>query len=293
MALEAGRAPPLYGERSSAQEASASAISWGAIMGGAFAAASLSLVMAVLGSGFGLSAVSVSASEGATATTLGVAAIIWLIVMQWFSAGVGGYIAGRLRTKWSGLHVDESFFRDTAHGFLAWAVATVVTVGLLASAASSAIGTGVQAAASVGAGAARGATEGAANVAGSAISSGYDLDALFRRAQPDANAPSADTQAEAGRILARGIANGDVPEADRAYLAQVIAARAGISAQDARQRVDATVAQAREAADKAKAAAEAARKATAKLAIFTALSMLIGAFIASAAAGWGGRLRDE
>jgi len=269
------------------REAAQSAISWGAIIGGAVASMAITLILIALGSGLGLSAASPWSGEGSTATTLGVATVIWLIIVQWFSSGVGGYMAGRLRTKWSSIHADESFFRDTAHGFLAWSLATLVTVGLLASAASSAIGTGVQAAASVGGGAAQGAAG-----AVSELTEGYDMDSLFRRAQPEANANAADATAEAGRIIANGVANGDVPEADRAYLAQLVSARAGISQADARGRVDATVTRAREAAEKAKTAVDEARKAAAKFSIYTALSMLIGAFVASAAAGWGGRLRD-
>lgn len=269
------------------QEAAQSAISWGAIIGGAVASMAITLILIALGSGLGLSAASPWSGEGSTATTLGVATVIWLIIVQWFSSGVGGYMAGRLRTKWSSIHADESFFRDTAHGFLAWSLATLVTVGLLASAASSAIGTGVQAAASVGGGAAQGAAG-----AVSELTEGYDMDSLFRRAQPEANANAADATAEAGRIIANGVANGDVPEADRAYLAQLVSARAGISQADARGRVDATVTRAREAAEKAKTVVDEARKAAAKFSIYTALSMLIGAFVASAAAGWAGRLRD-
>jgi hypothetical protein len=157
MALEARN--PIGGVvAATTQESAQSAISWGAIIGGAVAAMAITLILIALGSGLGLSAASPWTGEGSTATTLGVATVIWLIVVQWFSSGVGGYMAGRLRTRWSSIHADESFFRDTAHGFLAWALATLVTVGLLASAASSAIGTGVQAAANVGAGAAQGAT---------------------------------------------------------------------------------------------------------------------------------------
>ncbi|MDB5370109.1 MAG: hypothetical protein JWP20_1667 [Roseomonas sp.] len=288
MALAPIGTPHSYGGEANLHE-SQSAVSWGAIIAGAFAAASISLILVALGSGLGLASVSPWAGAGSSGTTIGVMTLIWFIVMQWLSSGVGGYMAGRLRTKWAGIHTDEAFFRDTAHGFLAWALATVLTVGLLASAATSAIGTGVQAAASVGAG----AVQGAVNAAGPAMAGGYDIDALFRRAQPDAASSSGDAQAEAGRIIANGISSGDVPEADRAYLAQMVAARAGISAADARGRVDTAITRAREAADQAKAAADSARKVASTISIFTALSMLVGAFIASAAAAFGGRLRDE
>lgn len=275
-------------ELPASNQSSVSAISWGAILGGACAAASVSLILLLLGSGFGLAVASPWSDAGSTATTIGVVTAVWLIVMQWVSAGIGGYLAGRLRTKWAGLHTDEVFFRDTAHGFLAWAVATLVTVGLLASATSSAVGTGVQAASQMGGG----AVQAAASAAGPALAQEYDLDTLFRRAQPDANGAPGEAEAEAGRIVASGLANGDVPEADRAYLAQVVAVRAGIPPQDARGRVDALVERAKQAAATAKQAAETARKTAATVSIFTALSLLIGAFIAATAGALGGRSRD-
>jgi hypothetical protein len=68
------------------------------------------------------------------------ATVLWLIVMQIISSSMGGYLAGRLRTKWANIHTDEVYFRDTAHGFLAWAVALVITAAFLASAATSMVG---------------------------------------------------------------------------------------------------------------------------------------------------------
>jgi hypothetical protein len=76
-------------------------------------------------------------------------------------------------------------------------------------------------------------------------------------------------------------------------LAELVATRTGLSAGDARKRVDDFVASALDAETKARASADAARKAAARAAIYTALSMLVGAFIASVSAALGGRLRDE
>jgi hypothetical protein len=121
-------------------ESAASAISWGAIAGGAFAAAALSLILLALGSGLGLAAVSPWENAGASAKTMGVAGAIWLAIMQIVSAGVGGYVAGRLRTKWVDVHNDEVYFRDTAHGFIVWAVGIVMTAAFLTSAGSALVG---------------------------------------------------------------------------------------------------------------------------------------------------------
>jgi hypothetical protein len=280
---------PGAGEAGHTLESSISAISWAAIIGGAFAAAALSLIILALGSGFGLASVSPWPNSGASVTTFTVMAAIWLIVVQWVSSGLGGYLTGRLRTKWVGVHTHEVFFRDTAHGFLAWAVAAVIGAVVLASGVSSLLSGGVHAAASVASRAAEGASQGA--VQGNPVA--YYVDSLFRSDHPNANATDQDVRAEATRILAAGIRNGDVPAADKTYLAQLVAARTGLSQADAEKRVDDVIAKAKAAETKARQIADATRKAGAYLSIFTALSMLIGAFIAAAAAALGGRHRDE
>jgi hypothetical protein len=277
------------GEAGFTLEASTSAITWTAILGGAVAAAALSLMLFALGSGLGLASVSPWSNSGASAKAFTIATAIWLIIVQWLSSGLGGYLAGRLRKKWVGVHTHEVFFRDTAHGFLAWALATVVGAALLASAASSLLSGGVQAAATVASGAAEGATQGAVQENPFA----YYVDSLFRSDHPSANSSDQDARAETTRILGMGIGNGDVPAGDKTYLAQLVAARTGLSQADAEKRVDEVIAKAKAAETKARQIADSARKAGAYLSIFTALSMLIGAFIAAAAAALGGQHRDE
>jgi hypothetical protein len=269
-------------------ESAVSAVSWAAIIGGAVAAALATLVLVALGSGLGLAAISPWHNAGASATTFTIGAGIWLIVVQWLSSGLGGYLTGRLRTKWVGTHTHEVFFRDTAHGFLTWALASVLGALILASAAASAIGTATQATAT----AASGAAQGAGAAAPMAQSRAYDVDTLYRGEKPAMASSDPAVQAETTRILANGIASGDVPAADRTYLAQMIAARTGVSQDDAQKRVDDVVTQEKAAEAKARQAADTARKSASAVSIFTALSMVIGAFIASAAAALGGSLRD-
>ncbi|HSY08503.1 MAG TPA: hypothetical protein VK820_08200 [Steroidobacteraceae bacterium] len=259
-----------------ANESSRSAVSWPAIIAGAVVATAASVLLLALGSGLGLISTSPSAATAASAGAVTALAAIWLIAVQWIASGLGGYLTGRMRTKWVGTHDHEVFFRDTAHGFVTWALATVLMAIVIASTASAMIGTGVRAGATLGTSATQGATS---------MERGYDVDVLFRSTQPGANAPAADVRAETTRILAKDLTMGDVSAADRAYVAQLIAARTGISQADAQKRVDDVVAKARQAA-------EAARKAAATASILAALSMLIGAFIACAAAALGGRERD-
>jgi hypothetical protein len=292
------RPSPLTGSGAPTVEASTSAVSWAAIVAGAVVAAAVSLILLALASGLGLASVSPWPNSGASLTTFSVMTAIGLIVVQWIASGTGGYITGRLRTKWAGTHTHEVFFRDTAHGFITWALATVLVASILASATSSLVSAGARGATTVAAGAAQGAGQGAANSMQSGASpgtsvAGYDVDTLFRSARPDGNASMADARTEAARILAKGVTTGDIPAADRTYLAQLVAARTGISDTDAQKRVDDVIAQVQAAEVKARQAADTARKASAAASIFTSLSMVIGAFIACAAAALGGQLRDQ
>jgi hypothetical protein len=286
-----------------------SAVSWGAIFAGATAAAALSLILLILGVGLGLSSVSPFSGMGASATTFGVSTIVWLTFTQLAASGIGGYLAGRLRTRWAGTHTDEVYFRDTAHGFLAWAIATLATAAMLTSAIGTIVGTSATAAGSVAGGAATTAavvapaTAGALKSDGAGMGNGYFVDSLFRKdASALASAPVAGTPdaapmgAEAGRIFASGLEAGALPADDVKYLGQQVSQRTGLSQADAEKRVNDAFTRMKAKADQAKAeakdAADKARKASAYAALWLFISLLIGAFVASWLATFGGRLRD-
>ena len=156
----------VYAEDRPPLEAASSGVAWAAVLGGAVAAISLTLILVALGSGLGLSSVSPWPNSGASVTTFTIMTAIWLIITQWLASGVGGYLTGRLRTKWVGLHTHEVFFRDTANGLLAWAAATVIGAAVLASAASSVLSGTAHMAAGVAAGAAAGAGQATTQAAG-------------------------------------------------------------------------------------------------------------------------------
>ena len=286
---------PLVVPGSAPAESPVSAVSWAAIIGGAFAIAAIGLMLLALGAGLGFASVSPWSNSGASATTFTVAAAIWLLVVQWLSAAFGGYLTGRLRTKWVSVHSDEIYFRDTAHGFLAWAVAAVITAAVLASATSSLIGGAARTAGSVASSAAQGAAGAAAAQPGSATldPSGYLVDTMFRTDHPDPNANPQAARAEATGIIVHDVGAGDVPAADRTYLAQLVSARTGLSQPDAAKRVDDAIAQAKTADVKLRQAADKARKAASYLSFFTAFAMVVGAFIAAVAATVAGHRRDE
>jgi hypothetical protein len=294
---------------------SASAVSWGAILAGAAAAAALSLILLILGTGLGLSSMSPWVHDKISATTLSVSTILWLTLTQLVAAGMGGYLAGRLRTKWVTVHSDEVYFRDTAHGFLAWAVASLATAVLLTSVIGSIVGGGIQAGASaVGsiAGTAAGGSE-RAIIDGDGGSTGYFVDSLFRKdltavsvgsdparrgvMSTEATEHALDaSSAEVTRIFMTTIHSGKMSVEDVRYVGQLVAQRTGLSQADAQQRVSDTYARLqtklRGAETAAKDAAEKGRKASAYAALWLFVSLLSGAFVASWAATYGGRRRD-
>jgi hypothetical protein len=277
-----------------------SAASWPSIIAGAFVAAAATVILVALGSGIGFASISPWPDRGASMTTFAVTTAIWLIVTQWISAALGGYIAGRLRTRWIGTHPHEVFFRDTAHGLITWAVATILVVAVgvgsfrsAAGAAGHVAATGATAALSAGAGSGGAISANTAPSNANSQISPYEIDKLFRTSNFGGAALLADARTETAHIAANAFATGSISAADRAYLAEQVSARTGASQTDAQARVDNFVASITEAQAKLKAEADSARKAAAEASIYLALSMLIGAFIASVSAALGGRIRDE
>ncbi|MDD5113872.1 MAG: hypothetical protein PHC94_07630 [Methylobacter sp.] len=284
------------------------AVSWGAILAGAAAAAALSLSLLILGTGLGLSSVSPWAFNGVTATTFGVTTILWLTFTQLIASGVGGYIAGRLRTKWVDTQFDEVYFRDTVHGFLAWAVAVLATAALLTSVISSIVSGGIQAGATVAGGVAGTAAVAELDRVKPEHDNGpmaYFVDSLFRR---DINVAivknggvpepifSHGAPFEVTRIFLNAIHTGPLPPEDIRYVGQVVAARTGLTQQAAETRVTDTYNRVQttlhNAEILAKETTDKARKATAYAALWLFISLLIGAFVASLSATFGGRQRD-
>lgn len=258
-------------------EPSVSGVSWPAVTAGAIVSCALTLLLLAFGIGLGLSVVSPWSGSGVSTTTFKIGSGLYLLVIAMLSSSIGGYIAGRLRTRWVGVHSDEVYFRDTAHGFIAWAFASVLGAVLLASPASSLIG-----------GAASGATQAAASAASQAGPMDGYVDTLMRSDTPASqnNGNAQDSRGEMARLFSSSLRNGgDLKPADRAYVSKVVAARTGLSQADAEKRVNEVVTQ-------AKTDADAARKASAQLAFWLTAALLLGAFCASLAATEGGGLRD-
>jgi len=269
--FQTGRAETLF-----AADTHAAGVSWPAVIAGAFVAAALSLILLALGAGLGLSAVSPWAGAGTSEATLSAVAIVWVILMQVVSASMGGYLAGRLRTKWATIHTDEVYFRDTAHGFLAWAVALVVTAAFLASAAAAMVGTA--------AAAANGAS--AQADARQSDTHGYFVDSLFRADSATPDSLGSAVRAEVAPIFAASLRRGTLAPTDSTYVAHLVSTTTGLSQADAEKRVADVF-----GADQQ--AVETARKATAHALLWLFVALLTGAFFASVSATIGGRQRDH
>jgi len=268
----------LVRTEASALTDSVSAISWASIAAGAIVAAAVSLALFALGAGLGLASVSPWADSGVSAATFKNATGIYLVIVAVMSSAIGGYLAARLRTKWTGIHTNEVFFRDTAHGFIAWAFATVLTASVLAAAVTHIVS-----------GAASGVAPAAAQA--SINPSQVFVDRLFRTDQaattPGA-APGSDdgARAEVLRLWTSSFReNNDLAAADRTYVTRLVAAQTGLSQADAEKRVNDVITE-------AKAVADRARSGAAKLAFWMTAALLFGAFAASLAAVEGGQLRD-
>lgn len=261
-------------------ETSGAGVSWPAIFAGAVVACALTLVLLTFGTALGLTSISPWGGSGVSATTFKIASGIYLIVIAMMASSVGGYLAGRLRSGWTGVRSDEVYFRDTAHGLIAWALASILGAAILATPATSLVS-------GMATGAAQGAVTGAAQSAQSSGPMDGYIDSLFRADAPSAQGNNqAESRGEVTRLFTRSFRNGgELKPIDRDYVAKTVAARTGLSQQDADKRVNDVIAQ-------IKADADAARKATAALAYWLTASLLLGAFCASLAATEGGGLRD-
>jgi hypothetical protein len=275
---------------------SPSFVNWASIAAGSFIAAATLLVLMPFGAAVGLSMTSVNSGQGASASTIGWLAITWFALTHVYSAGLGGYVTGRLRPTVGKAKVDEVRFRDGMGGLIMWAVGIIVSTTFMASVLANVVGTAATTA--------RQALEPVAAIAARGVAPNVSpeyLTDLFLRGSPQAAATpartDADIRAEVGRVMATGAVNGEVSDDDRRYLATVVAQRTGLSEADARIRVNEAFARANQLRDaaqsRAKEAAETARKATASAAFWMTILSLMTGVAAWYFAQLGGRHRDE
>ncbi|MGO4408068.1 hypothetical protein AB4Z10_27920 [Bosea sp. RAF48] len=258
-------------------------VQWGPILGGAVIATAISTIMTVFGSAIGLSMVSVDFEKSSSATALAIAGALWALWVMASATMAGGYLAGRMRQPNFDANGEERKVRDATHGLLVWATgALLITVV----ATSSLFGAAKTAASGVAS-----ASSGLASLVSQNVDPlAMTLDNVMRaNGQP----PTAQERDEASRIFVSALKNDKIEQSDRDYLASRLAARSGISEQDAQKRIDDSYARLSQARETAKQAAERARKIAVLTAFLTAAALLVGAAAAAWAATLGGEHRDE
>jgi hypothetical protein len=253
-------------------------IQWGPTFGGGLVAAAVFFILVTFATAIGLAVSSVSPTWRDTSVGLVVLSGAWLVLTAVGSFALGGYIAGRIRSTWQ-TNPDEVHFLDGLHGLVVWSLAVIIGAGLTwASAATINAST---------------SKSSAVNPANSTVNTSdsepsfltFELDRLFwfdNRQQ----ATDAQTRAQAGRILERGLGKKELAKDDHDHLVQLVSARTGLPQADADRRVAQVLSESRDAAAKA-------RQSVVILAFTLAAALAAGAAAAWGAAVIGGRHRDQ
>jgi len=262
-----------------------------AVLVGAVVAVALGAALTTLGSAIGAGLVDTTARSTPSATSMTVGASAWLLLCNLVGLFVGGMVAGRL----SGSRLSRD---GGLHGLGVWGVSFLFAmmvlggvVGQVGGAVSSAVG-----------GAAGTAASGVSSAVGGAVGAAapsVDPQATVDRVRAALSAPENPAQmtpeqraTESARILANRVAQGSFPGNERGRLAQIIAAEAGISPEEAGRRIDAYEAEAQRLAQAAEARAREAADATAKAASLSAW-WLFATMILGALAAWIGATRGS
>ena len=268
------------------------AISWSAAISGALTAIAVSFIIISLGAGIGL-AVASPYGSGPSATTLTIEGAVWLVLAQAIGYAVGGYVAGRVRNDLDA-GPDETRFRDGTHGLVSWAIGVAIIGIALVSLAAMSAGPLARAGEEFAGGperaAAQSSDQNTAQGYGTTNPMAYYVDMLLRATPPREPARNAVPRDQVARIMLNGVRQGGLSADDRNYLAEVVAADTGLSAQDAQSRVDETMNRAKETMQ---ATADNARKAASFLSFWTFMSLLFGAVAAVLGGVLGGEHRDD
>jgi hypothetical protein len=288
-------------------------LDWGPVILGALGAAAMSVVLLAFGSALGLSVVSPYPYAGISAKGAAILAAVYLALVMVASFAAGGYVAGRMRSPWRTTDETESHFRDGAHGFGVWSIGVLLTAALAASGVGAVAAAAGKATTAIAAAGTAGAASNPALGQLSLRPTDYAIDRLLApapaaapanqeaQAAPGVAQPAAtparrtraDLEAPMARALAAGLTTPQLDVRDRTYLARVVADQTGMPQAEAEKRVDETYADLKAAEQKARDAAEAARKTALIAAFLTAATLAIGCAAACAGAALGARHRDE
>jgi hypothetical protein len=249
-------------------------VDWAAVLAGAFIACAIFVVLTTFGSAIGLTLTSPYPGSGFSGKVATWVTGIWELWVAVSAFAVGGYLAGRLRQRAHDATEHESDVRDSAHGLLVWALAALLGTWIVSMTARD-IAHSVN-----GGGGDR------TPIAGKADPARYAADAMLRTDKPTPGGYDEPLHKEVASVLAAYATGVGITQDDAAYLTRVTAAHSGISEGDAQQRVTTAVRQVRDNANRA-------RRTAVMVAFLTAVSLAVGAAAAWAAAGLGGRHRDE
>jgi len=281
-------------------------VQWGAVILGALGATAISMVLLTFGAGLGLSAASAQPYAGASAKAIAVISALYAAITMVAAFGAGGYVTGRMRLP-ATQELAEHEFRDGAHGFAVWALGIVIGGVIAISGVSGAFKTAVQATAAVGGAAAAGAASNPAlgQAALSMSPTDYAIDRLMAPAPaaapaaagapatPATGASRADVAGPMTRVFAASLKSGQLDARDRTMLVQTVTQQTGLPQAEAEKRVDDAYAEFKAAEQKARDAADQARKAALITAFAAAATLLLGCAAACAGATAGAKHRAE
>jgi len=281
-------------------------LEWGLVILGALGATAISVVLLTFGAALGLSVVSPYPYAGISAKGLAVLTGTYVALVTVAGFGAGGYLAGRLRSPWTGAvgnEITESHFRDGSYGFGVWALGVLLGSALAVSGVGGVLKAAVHSTTAV---AAAGTAGAASNPnAGAALSrlsmepTDFAVDRVLAPTPAPAGAAAAsassraDLAAPVARVFAANLANPQLNAADRTYLVQLVMQQTGLPQADAEKRVDQAFTELKAAEQKARDAAEQARKATLIAAFLAAATLAVGCAAACGAASLGGHHRDD
>ena len=248
-------------------------LAWTPAVAGALIATALSTVLVAFGAAIGLGVASSAPTWRDASVALWLLSGFYLILVSLVSFGLGGYVAGRIRTSMPAANSGDIEHRDGLHGLAAWAITVVMTVFITALIGSATLARAPSAQTVV-----------PASAAEPMLS--YELDRLFRPARRNPNAETVMERAEAGRILLSSSSHSGIAAEDRGYLVQLAGGVTGLAGPDAERRVDSAIAN-------AKTSLARSRRSATIAAFSFAASILFGAVVACFAACEGSRLEQH
>ncbi|MFO1163283.1 MAG: hypothetical protein U1E60_30920 [Reyranellaceae bacterium] len=273
---------------------------WGPVILGTLSASAISIVLLTFGAALGLSSVSPYPYAGLSAKAIGILSATYAVLVVGVSFALGGYLAGRTRSAWVGANTVESHFRDGAHGFGVWALGIVIGSVLAVSGATGAVKTAMESTTAVVAAGAAGAAGnpaiGAATAPLAATPTDYAVDRVLAPADgapPPGAAARGDLAPTVARAFAANLENPQLDANDRTMLARLVVRQTGLPQAEAEKRVDDAFASLKAAEQKARDAADAARKGALIAAFAAAAILAVACAAACAGASLGARHRDE